>query len=56
LTRTGILSALKILEGFNNSEVTGFDRFDEPSKLKRVRRIHLFEEVERTKMSGDVRG
>jgi hypothetical protein len=42
-------------ESWNDSEVAGFDRFDQPSKLKRARRIHLLEEVERTKMGDDVR-
>jgi hypothetical protein len=41
-------------EGCNDSEVTGFDR---PIKqVKRAHRTHLREEVEQTKIGGDVRG
>jgi hypothetical protein len=43
-------------EARNDSEVTGLDRFDQRSKLKRANRTHLLEEVERRKMSKDVRG
>jgi hypothetical protein len=40
-------------ESCNDSEVAGFGH---PSKSARVRGMHSLEEVERTKMSEDVRG
>jgi hypothetical protein len=41
-------------DGWNDREVTGFDRFDPRSQLKREHQPHLLEEVERTTTSKTV--